>query len=416
MGKKKKDRSWTVIFCVAGIGILAACSSNYGLRSNEFMDLYDRPDEFRPEAYVRQFSPDSAYVYINFRTDQLLYKREDSQHPFHARLKVSAEIKNMEISLQKDTVSYIFKEEKKEGSKSIITGRFAIHVRDTIAYEINVEFKDLHAELSRLEYLILPTNPDAFRYMGVLVDGEPKKFCSCAQGQEVELRPYWGVMGARWTSFEEDREPAPLPFSMTVNKESAEKNVSALNPKKSTKDGYKIPCPSGNVIKLSFDVGKDWKIPVFPRDYPMVSQAESLVPPLRYITTNDEYDDLRFSLDKKKSVSGFWLNCAPDEERAKRLLASYYKRVEESNIYFTDSFGEGWKSDRGLIYIAYGPPSRIIRESGKEVWYYSAENAEFGLQMQFNQGRRMKLDRSLDYRQSWYLTVDAWRNGKVSNL
>jgi GWxTD domain-containing protein len=405
-----------VSLALLAVIFISACSNSYTLRSNEFMDLYDRNDEFRPEAYVRQFHPDSAYVYVTFRTKELLYKRKDAEQPYVARMQVNATVKALDLLERGDTTAYIFKDEQERSKDDVVTGRFSIHVEDTMKYEVKVDFIDLQSERIRSEYIFLQTYPDDLRYMDVKIEGEPKRYCACESGQELELKPYWGVDAAIWNIMELERNPAPLPFSMTLNQVNSEKKISEIKPLKGPKGWYKISCPHGNSIKLSFESSKTWVIPVFQKDFPWISGVESMTAPLRYITTNDEFDELRFSLDKQKAVSSFWLNCAPDEVRAKKLLSSYYKRVEEANLYFTDSFSEGWKSDRGLVYVAYGPPSRIIRSQGKEVWYYSVENADFGLQMHFLEGKKVKLDRSLDYRQSWYLTVDSWRNGKVSNL
>ncbi|MDA0972304.1 MAG: GWxTD domain-containing protein, partial [Bacteroidetes bacterium] len=105
-----------------------------------------------------------------------------------------------------------------------------------------------------------------------------------------------------------------------------------------------------------------------------------------------------------------------DPDRATSLMRAYYKRSEEANLYFSDFNGEGWMSDRGLVYIVFGPPSRVVLDGNKEIWFFNSEQAEYGLQMVFSHGAKVRLDRSLDYKQSWYLTVDGWRNGKVSNL
>jgi hypothetical protein len=40
-----------------------------------------------------------------------------------------------------------------------------------------------------------------------------------------------------------------------------------------------------------------------------------------------------------------------------------------SNFYFT-SFKEGWRTERGMIYIIYGPPDKVYKTNEGETWGY----------------------------------------------
>ena len=180
-------------------------------------------------------------------------------------------------------------------------------MRDTVNYQVRVDFKDLQSDQERTEYIFLKSYPEDPRYLDIKIEGEPRRHCACSQGQQVEFRPYYEVKEANWGSVEIERDAAPLPFSMTTNQAKPEKLISRLNPKNESDNWWSLACPEGNSIKLEFSDERTMLIPVFPREYPYMSSVESLVLPLRYITTNDEYDDLRFSIDKSKSVSAFWL-------------------------------------------------------------------------------------------------------------
>lgn len=67
------------------------------------------------------------------------------------------------------------------------------------------------------------------------------------------------------------------------------------------------------------------------------------------------------------------------------LQAEFFKRVDFSNNYFTVNAmdKEGWKTDRGNIYIKYGPPTDVERHLDElnlppyEIWYYENQERTF---------------------------------------
>ena len=40
-----------------------------------------------------------------------------------------------------------------------------------------------------------------------------------------------------------------------------------------------------------------------------------------------------------------------------------------ANQYFT-SFKEGWKTDRGMVYMVFGPPDTAVLNGQQEIWEY----------------------------------------------
>ncbi|HRR93724.1 MAG TPA: GWxTD domain-containing protein, partial [Bacteroidales bacterium] len=56
-------------------------------------------------------------------------------------------------------------------------------------------------------------------------------------------------------------------------------------------------------------------------------------------------------------------------EKARELIRIYYTRTLFANYYFT-SWKEGWRTDRGMIYIIYGPPDKLYKSNEAETWGY----------------------------------------------
>ncbi len=103
--------------------------------------------------------------------------------------------------------------------------------------------------------------------------------------------------------------------------------------------------------------------------YPTLTTPEVMIEPLAYLASGNEMADLRSATKPKLAVDEFWIKCGGNIEKARELIRIYYTRVLYSNYYFT-SFKEGWMTERGMIYIVYGPPDKIYKTDEGESWGY----------------------------------------------
>lgn len=150
-------------------------------------------------------------------------------------------------------------------------------------------------------------------------------------------------------------------------------------------------------------------------DYPQFTKLTSLPGPLIYITTRQEYERLRNTNGNKKAFDRIILGIAADTERARILMRNYFRRVELANRYFT-SYKEGWKTDRGMVYIIFGPPDQVLRFEDREVWNYN--NDRFAIRFNFSKASSLfdpdnyVLIRDKQYERTWYEVIDLWRNAR----
>ena len=109
---------------------------------------------------------------------------------------------------------------------------------------------------------------------------------------------------------------------------------------------------------------------------------------LKYIISKrdkEAYAKLSSVDDKRKFLFNFWR--AIGNTPANKIRINYFKRIDEANKQFTESFQEGWKTDRGRLYITYGPPDNIDRHPFEpnshayEVWKW--EKVEGGAEADF---------------------------------
>ena len=88
-------------------------------------------------------------------------------------------------------------------------------------------------------------------------------------------------------------------------------------------------------------------------DFPKSINVVDLINSTRYIATRDEYEKLQTAEHPKLALDEFWLKCGGNENKAKRLISTYYDRVEEANTFFS-GMQEGWRTDRGMVHIVMG--------------------------------------------------------------
>ena len=111
-----------------------------------------------------------------------------------------------------------------------------------------------------------------------------------------------------------------------------------------------------------------------------------------WIITDEErktFNSLKTDDEREQFIESFWLRRDPDPDTdANEYREEYYQRIAYANEHFTSGI-PGWKTDRGRIYIMFGPPhekethpsggsyDRPIWEGGGststypfEIWWY----------------------------------------------
>jgi len=108
---------------------------------------------------------------------------------------------------------------------------------------------------------------------------------------------------------------------------------------------------------------------------------------MKYILTNEEKISLK-KIEKKDMEKQFftlWKERDPTPETDyNELMEEYYGRVWYANEHF-DAWRPGWETDRGMIYILFGPPDEVQRtnpvstntSSILQIWYYNNLNKQF---------------------------------------
>lgn len=152
--------------------------------------------------------------------------------------------------------------------------------------------------------------------------------------------------------------------------------------------------------------------------YPNILTADEMIPSLKYIASDNEFENLQLTANKKLAVDNFWLKKNTDPTKAKNLIKFYYTRVLLANLYFT-SDRQGSLTDRGMVYIVFGAPSIIHKADQAEEWIYTdvynSKRASFVFRRNIDKNNieNYILDRNSSYNEIWKKAVEEWNKGNI---
>lgn len=100
---------------------------------------------------------------------------------------------------------------------------------------------------------------------------------------------------------------------------------------------------------------------------------------LKYIATPKEMENLLNARTEKRQElwEQFWRKRDPTHgDEINEFREEYFRRVDYAQEHFSTGLTEGWKTDKGKVYIYFGPPDLVERHpfeiQGKayDIWYY----------------------------------------------
>ena len=157
----------------------------------------------------------------------------------------------------------------------------------------------------------------------------------------------------------------------------------------------------------------------FPRPATIREMIEAAV----YIATDKEYRALIAAThpeDQRAKFEEFWLNLVKEKSLASAMIRRYYTRVEEANRLFT-TVREGWRTDRGMLYIVLGPPGNVTNQLDTQIWFYDfpggVQYNTYTFKRVIRQGEGVSVEEYVLYRRTYYEVfwdrmVAKWRSGE----
>lgn len=234
-------------------------------------------------------------------------------------------------------------------------------------------------------------------------------------GDSVQVRS--GENGAVYTYFYgHDFDPARPP--MTINPASGSASLSIDSVFMLKANQFYIPDKRG-LYFFQADSTSTLGVSLVVTDpqFPKPREISDLTEPLIYVSTRNEFQSLKEDFSSKQALDKFWLSTLGSAEKARAAIKNYYQNVEEANRLFT-SYKEGWKTDRGMIYVILGQPLVVKKEYETETWTYRDSNGE-EINFQFKKVSNIfsndhyELFRDKNYDRPWFVAIDKWREGRI---
>lgn len=401
-----------------------SCTESRKISDDNLSYQYKRDIQaFHPDFSVYHFDDSISDLYFKIKAQELLYRRNENSNQ-EARFRLHYVLKPSYVStLVLDSASATIKEEAGPDSSQFIIGRIPFKIRKSTNVLIQITLTDLNKNLSsRHFYNINKTAQSRQFFLVTSAETEIPIFRNYVdedervsiQVNDTNKRILHGRYYNRKFSL-----PAP-PFSAQAPKPFSYKADSLFQ--LILNDSLKVilALPKEGFYHFQTDtlIKEGLTLFRFNRSFPVVSQPEQLIPPLRYLTSKNEFEEITSQDNKKAAVDKFWLDLAGSPSRARQLLKTFYNRVQDVNIYFS-SYVEGWKTDRGLIYIIYGPPASVYKTHDFETWTYGEARGMQSLTFTFVRVNNpftdndYNLNRDELYKNSWYSAVDLWRQGRI---
>lgn len=379
-----------------------------------------KQDDLQTQLYFYRNTDTSAVLYAMFNTTPLLFARLDTGFQFYASVKIKlfyTAISNK----HSDSLSKTFFIPKTQENFFTQMQFPAIHDE----YNVKIIITDLNKKTQYTYFTELKINNDFTRFNFLITEQDKLLFKPITtEGNTIKIyhrkkNPFLFVDMFRYT-----HQPAPPPFSnltptlnylpdssFTIPLTDSQYYLLKMLPDRF----YHIRLSQNNIDGLS----------IFSVDsiFPNLKDAREMLYTSRYIMNKNEFErcnQLNDVSEIKKCIDNFWIQIAGSKERAKEVIKNYYQRVIDANQLFT-SCKYGWQTDRGMIYIVFGPPEDIQKSLNNEKWYYSINGQRNALVFNFYKNKSNPfttsdfiLERSDYYKDVWYITVDKIRQGRLS--
>ncbi len=414
-----------LVFFIAVV-LLSSCSGSKKLSNQNLAYLYSPGVNFiLPEYRVCNITPDTSRVFFSIQPSELLFMKSDSSGEFKAAFAMNYTLlKNYETKALVDSGVYYFDCIQNLDTSLIILDHFDVHAPDSANYIIQITLTDLNRQLAVSSFLNIDRTGIQPSEDFLVLDNETgQPFIRNYIDHRATFRllnPNTSETKAYIRYFSNKFPLSSPPFSNNVVKPLSYVGDEVQVIDLSKNETFTLDKPGIYHVQFDTLIKEGLTLFRFEEDFPKLTSADGLIESIRFLTTRQEFDKIVASSDKKEAVDNYWLSMAGNRERARVLIRSYYSRVQTANMLFT-SYLEGWKSDRGLIYIIFGPPNTVYRTDKNENWNYS-QSYNFGpLNFTFEKvynpftNNDYQLRRSNYYEMPWYRAVDSWRDGRVVN-
>jgi GWxTD domain-containing protein len=418
----EKPLKYTALFLLVLLCLTCQTKRQYTTKPTKSLVNPDS-DLLEVNTVAYHINDSTTTTYLEIKNENLVYKRPDTTQAFYAELKISYRLladPNSRKVLDSSSF-YLFDREGEKVEVRSIHSKFNLRALYGNNYYLDLQVLDLNKKIKYSKGLniykkdrvseqnFLVTKEGAITFGNHFLKDEQVivKFSNHAITQ-VTVDCFFHEFG-----------PALPPFS-SKSPDVLKYKPDSLFVLTLTANQYLLTMPEKGFYHVKSDPESVEGLTLYTYDktFPGVSNSDEMINCTRYIMSRSEFEECKEAAEKKAAIDKFWLTIGGSNERARELLKRYYGRVKEANKYFS-SYTQGWKTDRGMVFIVFGPPNNTYRGSKDEVWVYGNEGSPSAQRFIFKKTQNpfsdndYVLERSQFYKDPWYTAVDYWRQGHV---
>jgi GWxTD domain-containing protein len=377
-----------------------------------------------PEFIVYHERPDLSRLYLKTYTQELLFNQANREGKYMGLLEIHYELREVvngnESEAIADSASILYNLDRKE-IKDIFFASIPIRAFQGKIYSLKVATTDKLRSKNSISFLEVDKSSvnTAQNYKVISSRTGYPSFNKMFNSNDVFYINYArSEIDTIYVKYY--RETFPLPRPPVTNLTSVRPEFipdSIFAYPYSDTIPYRLPFVGMYHIQADLNQLGGLTLFNFGNSYPKVTTIDEMIGPLVYLTSTVEYEDLMNQTNKKLALDNFWLQVAGNVETSRELIRIYYNRVFYAN-YFFSSYKEGWKTDRGMMFIIYGAPNTLTKSAETEVWTYYRKKGKEPLRFTFSKVRNPYSDNDYQLERDfvnsmWLQAVQDWRKGKV---
>lgn len=367
--------TWLILMTILiSVGINSCTTTQTAIDTKDLSYLYNpTKNQINPNFIITNISPDRSELGVRFLAADLFFSEANPEGIPKAAMMITVKLFNStQGSVLSDTAFMDLSITKVEGKQEYI---YKIPLRVKPGIEYVAEVKILDRIRSFISQTFVPfntlslTNSYNFRALGHFDKNE--LFNPVLRVNEyVNIVYLKEPVDSIYISFYKPFLQIPDPPSMQLPLKTIDYGPDTIVALPYS-DALPMMFPKEGIYLCSVgrDINEGFSFYNFGASFPQMNTPEVMIEPLAYLATPDEMRAMRSAIRPKVELDDFWIRCGGNVERARELIRIYFTRVNYANYYFT-SYREGWRTERGMIYLIYGPPDKVYKASDGESWGY----------------------------------------------
>ncbi|SDC87508.1 GWxTD domain-containing protein [Williamwhitmania taraxaci] len=406
----------TTILIALGVVMVSCAGNRRAQQSVKLTDSYNpAANSVHPEVKVFHLNDSLSELNILFYPKEILMSTSNPDSVLRGSVRFNMELYNVKDSLVAvDTASLVVTIDQNSLRKPSMYSKLPVRATLGECYVMKFSVTDVLREQTAIVLMMVDktnrntgqwyrtTNPDGSVFFGMAV----------REGGIVMVDHPMRSLDSTYIFFYRNLSVSPPPVR------AIREYLPELPDSVWKIGGKRVSFPYEGTYCISADSsqGKGLMLGRFTTGFPRRVSPNQLVESMVYIESR--VTDSGFTATNSKLLlDSLWLSRTGNHEASRELIRIYYNRLFLANYYFS-SYKEGWKTDRGMIFMVYGLPTRIFRYGLNEVWIYGHASGKKSTRFHFRYkpGSASPNDFVLDYMRSsnlkWSVIEDGWKKGK----